>query len=143
MGMTSAPHSRGNPLDVIVVGGGIGGLSVADALASAGHQVRVLEQSPAFGEVGAGLQLGPNATRILREWGLLDEVIAAGVLPRRLVLKDALDGSELTHLDLGRDFLSRYEAPTSSSTAVTCLTSSTVPASALASIWSPTRRSSG
>ncbi len=109
--MTTSPAQRSARPDVIVVGGGIGGLSSGYALASAGRQVRVLEQSPAFGEVGAGLQLGPNATRILREWGLLDEVIAAGVLPRRLVLKDALDGSELTHLDLGRDFLSRYGAP--------------------------------
>jgi 3-hydroxybenzoate 6-monooxygenase len=97
--------------DVIAVGGGIGGLSSGYALARAGRQVRVLEQSPAFGELGAGLQLGPNATRILREWGLLDEVTAAGVLPRRLVLRDALDGRELTHLDLGRDFRTRYGAP--------------------------------
>ncbi len=109
--MTTDSAQRATHSDVIVVGGGIGGLSCGYALASAGRQVRVLEQSPAFGEVGAGLQLGPNATRILREWGLLDEVIAAGVLPRRLVLKDALDGSELTHLDLGQDFLHRYGAP--------------------------------
>ncbi|GAA5156445.1 FAD-dependent monooxygenase [Amycolatopsis dongchuanensis] len=97
--------------DVVVVGGGIGGLANALALASAGHRVRVLEQAPAFAEVGAGLQLAPNATRILREWGLLDEVVARGVLPRRLVLKDALDGAELTSLDLGRDFVDRYGAP--------------------------------
>ncbi len=109
--MNTAPEQRATQSDVVVVGGGIGGLSCGYALASAGRQVRVLEQSPAFGELGAGLQLGPNATRILREWGLLDEVIAAGVLPRRLVLKDALDGTELTHLDLGQDFLRRYGAP--------------------------------
>jgi len=109
--MNTAPADRAASPDVIVVGGGIGGLSSAYALAAAGRRVRVLEQSPAFGEVGAGLQLGPNATRILREWGLLDEVTAAGVLPRRLVLKDALDGSELTDLGLGQDFLDRYGAP--------------------------------
>jgi 3-hydroxybenzoate 6-monooxygenase len=109
--MTTVPARRAADQDVIVVGGGIGGLSSAYALAAAGRRVRVLEQAPTFAEVGAGLQLGPNATRILREWGLLDEVIAAGVLPRRLVLKDALDGSELTHLDLGQDFLGRYGAP--------------------------------
>jgi len=109
--MNTASASRAAGPDVIVVGGGIGGLSTAYALATAGRRVRVLEQSPSFGELGAGLQLAPNATRILREWGLLDEVIAAGVLPRRLVLKDALDGSELTHLDLGQDFRDRYGAP--------------------------------
>jgi 2-polyprenyl-6-methoxyphenol hydroxylase-like FAD-dependent oxidoreductase len=58
-----------------------------------------------------GLQLAPNATRILRQWDLLDDVIAAGVLPRRLVLKDAVDGTELTSLELGEDFVRRYGAP--------------------------------
>jgi 3-hydroxybenzoate 6-monooxygenase len=98
-------------VDVVVVGGGIGGLAAANALARVGASVRVLEQAPEFGEVGAGLQLAPNATRILREWGLLDEVVEAGVLPRRLVLRDALDGGELTHLDLGDAFRRRYGAP--------------------------------
>ena len=97
--------------DVVVVGGGIGGLANAYALATAGHKVRVLERAAEFAEVGAGLQIAPNATRILREWGLLDEVVEAGVLPRRLVFKDALDGRELTHLDLGEEFVARYGAP--------------------------------
>lgn len=102
----SAPET-----DVVVVGGGIGGLANAYALTVAGHSVRLLEQAPEFGEVGAGLQLAPNATRILREWGLLDEVVARGVLPRRLLCRDAVDGTELTHLDLGEDFQARYGAP--------------------------------
>jgi 3-hydroxybenzoate 6-monooxygenase len=97
--------------DVVIVGGGIGGLSNAYTLARAGHHVRVLERSPEFTEVGAGLQMAPNATRILREWGLLEEVIEAGVLPRRLVFNDAVDGSTLTHLDLGEGFRQRYGAP--------------------------------
>lgn len=97
--------------DVVIVGGGIGGLANAYALATSGHRVRLLEQAAEFGEVGAGLQLGPNATRILDDWGLLDEVVAKGVLPRRLVFRDAVDGSELTHLDLGEGFVARYHAP--------------------------------
>lgn len=97
--------------EVLVVGGGIGGLAAAFAQARAGRSVRVLERSPEFGEVGAGLQLGPNATRALAAWGLLDRVVAAGVLPRRLVFRDALTGEELTHLDLGEEFRRRYGAP--------------------------------
>jgi salicylate hydroxylase len=96
--------------DVVVVGGGIGGLGSALALTRAGERVRVLEQAPQFGEVGAGLQMAPNATRILRSWGLLDEVVERGVLPRRLVMRDAVDGSELSHLDL-TDADRRYGAP--------------------------------
>jgi 2-polyprenyl-6-methoxyphenol hydroxylase-like FAD-dependent oxidoreductase len=97
-------------VDVVVVGGGIGGLGSALALARAGYAVRVLEQEPEFGEVGAGLQMAPNATRVLRSWDLLDEVVDLGVTPRRLVMRDALDGSELTHLDLA-DTARRYGAP--------------------------------
>lgn len=100
-----------NDVDVVVVGGGIGGLANAYALGRAGHRVKVLERAAEFAEVGAGLQMAPNATRILREWGILDEVIEAGVMPARLVFKDAIDGSELTHLDFGEDFVARYGAP--------------------------------
>jgi 2-polyprenyl-6-methoxyphenol hydroxylase-like FAD-dependent oxidoreductase len=100
----------GEPVDVVVVGGGIGGLASAIALRRAGRKVRVLEQASRFGEVGAGLQIAPNATRILRAWGLLDEVIARGVLPRRLVMRDAVEGGELTYLDLA-DAQRRYGAP--------------------------------
>lgn len=70
-----------NTPDVIVVGGGIGGLSAAFALTRQGLTVRVLERSAEFGEVGAGLQLAPNCTRILNEYGLLDEAKSLGVVP--------------------------------------------------------------
>ena len=92
--------------DVIVVGGGIGGLAAALRLSQLGLTVRVLEQAAEFGEVGAGLQIAPNCTRILDELGLLDEVVSLGVLPDHMVMKDAVDGSELTRLDL-RDLRDR------------------------------------
>jgi salicylate hydroxylase len=96
--------------ELVVVGGGIGGLATALAVARTGRAVRVLERSARFGEIGAGLQLAPNATRVLDRLGLLDRVREVGVLPRRLVMADALDGSELTALDL-TDFPERYGAP--------------------------------
>jgi salicylate hydroxylase len=96
--------------DVIVVGGGIGGLSAAFALARKGLSVRVLERSAEFGEVGAGIQIAPNCTRILNSYGLLDEARSLGVLPVSMVMKDALDGTVLTSLDL-KDMERRYGTP--------------------------------
>ena len=96
---------------VVVVGGGIGGLAAAYALRTKGCDVTVLERAAAFGEVGAGLQIGPNAARILQRWGLLDELLAHGVTPGNLVLKDAVSGAELTRQDLGEEFRNRYGAP--------------------------------
>ncbi|MCW2890486.1 MAG: 3-hydroxybenzoate 6-hydroxylase [Streptosporangiaceae bacterium] len=96
--------------DVVIVGGGIGGVASALALTHAGLRVRVLEQAAEFGEIGFGLQLAPNATRILRSWGLLGEVVEQGVLPGRLVMRDALDGTDLTYLDLAATER-RYGAP--------------------------------
>ncbi|GAA4479756.1 3-hydroxybenzoate 6-hydroxylase [Rhodococcus olei] len=98
-----------NP-DIVVAGGGIGGLSSAFALARLGLRVRVLEQAQEFGEVGAGIQLAPNCTRILDAYGLLEKAKARGVVPDRMVMRDAVDGSELTSLDL-RDLERRYGFP--------------------------------
>jgi 3-hydroxybenzoate 6-monooxygenase len=96
--------------DTLIVGGGIGGLSAALCLARLGAGVTVLERSKTFAEVGAGIQLAPNATRILRRLGVLEKIMPAAVLPRRLVLADAIDARELTSLDL-TDFPARYGAP--------------------------------
>ncbi|WP_406314146.1 FAD-dependent oxidoreductase [Streptomyces sp. NBC_00118] len=96
--------------DVIVVGGGLGGLGVAFSLTRQGHSVRVLESAPAFGEVGAGIQLAPNCTRILDDYGLLEEARRLGVVPDSMVMRDAVDGAELTRLDL-RDLEKRYGYP--------------------------------
>lgn len=107
--MNSAATTARQP-DVLVVGGGIGGLSAACALARQGLRVRVLERAKEFGEVGAGLQIAPNCTRILAEYGLLEEARSLGVVPEHMVMRDALDSRELTRLDL-RDLERRYGFP--------------------------------
>lgn len=96
---------------LLVVGGGIGGLAAALAAARAGWQARVLEQAPHLTEVGAGLQMGPNVTRRLRDWGLLQAVQALSCRPEALVARDAFTGAELGYLPLGDAFEARYGAP--------------------------------
>src|SRR5450631_2962986 len=63
---------------LIIVGGGIGGLTAALALHRAGIEVAVHERAPAFTEIGAGLSLWPNATRVLQSLGVLEQVLAEG-----------------------------------------------------------------
>ena len=58
------------PLKIVVVGGGLGGLTAANALAQAGFEVEVREQADRLGEVGAGVQVSPNALKVLRALGL-------------------------------------------------------------------------
>jgi salicylate hydroxylase len=93
---------------VVVAGGGIGGLACALALARAGVTVDVLEQSSAFGEVGAGIQLGPNAVRVLDAWGLSEELQGCAAYPEGLRVRDARSAATLGHLRLGAMCRARY-----------------------------------
>nr|WP_157398378.1 MULTISPECIES: FAD-dependent monooxygenase [Ramlibacter] len=95
----------------MVAGGGIAGLAAALAGRAAGWQVRLYEQATGFAEVGAGLQLGPNATRVLEPWGVLARPELRPFEPPRLSVRDALDGRELGSLRLGATARERYGSP--------------------------------
>ena len=93
---------------ILIIGGGIGGLAAARALSLKGRRVHVLEQAAAFGEIGAGLQLAPNALRALERLQLLDRVGRDAVFPRQLLMMDALSGERITAVELGPKFKERY-----------------------------------
>jgi salicylate hydroxylase len=94
----------------LIAGAGIGGLAAALALQRAGLSSQVWEQARTFGEVGAGIQMGPNVTRILQRWGLGPALQQVAVQPQALVSADAVTGHELGRLDL-QDAGARYGAP--------------------------------
>jgi salicylate hydroxylase len=96
---------------VLIAGAGMGGLSAAIASARAGWQPRVFEQAASFTEAGAGIQLGPNATRVLEAWGLGSALAQVAAFPPRLAVRSADSGSLLAQLPLGTSALERYGAP--------------------------------
>lgn len=95
----------------LIAGGGIGGMAAALACAHAGWQVRLFERSAEFSEVGAGIQIGPNVTRVLQAWGMDQALRAAAAFPSRLVVRDAISGRELGAIALGQAAVQRYGAP--------------------------------
>jgi len=96
---------------ILVAGGGIGGLTAALALARAGFDVTVLEKAARLGEVGAGIQLGPNAFRAFDALGVGDTMRGMAIYVDRLRLMDALTAEEVCHIDLGADFRARFGNP--------------------------------
>jgi salicylate hydroxylase len=98
-------------LRAIVVGAGIGGLTAAVSLARAGCEVTVVERAARFGEIGAGIQLAPNATRVLGHLGLLDAVAAQAARPSHWSFRTWSDGSEITRYLLGREAEAEFGAP--------------------------------
>ena len=94
----------------LVAGAGIGGLAAALALARHGFRVDVFERAPALHELGAGLQLTPNATRALRALGVLEAVSALATAPRAVRVLRGADGGELAHLPVD-DAEQRWGAP--------------------------------
>ena len=98
-------------LQVAVIGGGIGGLSAALALLKAGCDVHVYEQAPQFGEIGAGVQISPNASRLLYRLGLKQAMDACGVRPTSVHQRRWDDGRTLQRAPLGPDIEAAFGAP--------------------------------
>lgn len=98
-------------LPIIIAGGGIGGLAAAIGLAQKGQRSLVLERAPELGEIGAGIQLGPNAFHAFDYLGVGDEARAMAVYVDNLRLMDAIDGTEITRIPLDEAFRTRFKNP--------------------------------
>ncbi len=104
--MTASPSSP-----VLIAGGGIAGLAAALALARKGQASQVFERAATFSELGAGVQLGPNAVWVLRELGLLPAVQALACQPQALHIRSARSGRSLSRMLLGAGMVQRYGLP--------------------------------
>ena len=97
---------------ILIAGGGIGGLAAALALAQKGFECTVLEQGTKFGEIGAGIQIGPNAFQMFERLGIDDAISALTFFPEFLIMRDSTSGAELTRIAVGSPaFRARYKHP--------------------------------
>lgn len=96
---------------ILIVGGGLGGLAAALALARHGQSARVLEGAQAFGAIGYGIQFGPNVFHVLDRIGVSDAVLEKADSPPALLMFDALNGKEVTRVPTGASFRGRFKYP--------------------------------
>lgn len=96
---------------VVIAGAGVAGLTAALAFAERGYRIKLFEQAQHLEAAGAGIQLSPNATRILRQFGVLDRLLPTAVRPEAVVLKDAVTLRELARVPLGHVAETRWGAP--------------------------------
>jgi 3-hydroxybenzoate 6-monooxygenase len=94
----TATHSDSR---ILIAGGGIGGLAAAFVLGRAGHAVTVLEQAAEFGEIGAGIQLGPNIFRMFAYLGLTEKINSLAYFPPAMGMRDVRTGEQVVRLEMG------------------------------------------
>ena len=90
-----------NSSSLLIAGGGIGGLAAAFVLGRAGHAVTVLEQAQVFGEIGAGIQLGPNIFRMLDYLGLTEHINQVAYFPPAMGMRDVRTGEQVVRVEMG------------------------------------------
>ncbi len=95
---------------IVIVGGGIGGLSTALACGYRDLPVQLIERNKVFSEVGAGIQISPNIVRLLEGWGLKEGLDALACFPSQLEIRSALNANILGRLPLGERAVKRYGA---------------------------------
>ena len=96
---------------VLIVGGGIGGMAAALAFARNGISSCVLEQASKFGEIGAGIQLGPNVFRMFDYLGVREQIDEDAVRVEKLIMKDSLSAETITEVPLIGAFAERFGNP--------------------------------
>ena len=96
---------------ILIVGGGLGGLTTALALAKRGRPSRVLEGALEFGAIGYGIQFGPNVFHVFDHLGLMEQVLAVSDSPPAVSMFDALTGRELIRVPTGASFRARFKYP--------------------------------
>src|SRR5688572_7705333 len=96
---------------ILIVGGGLGGLTTALALARRGIESRVLEGAPEFGAIGYGIQFGPNVFHVLDPLGVTGAVMDKADCPPALLMRDAFTGDELVRISTGNSFRARFKHP--------------------------------
>ncbi|WP_291354391.1 3-hydroxybenzoate 6-monooxygenase [Acinetobacter sp. UBA3106] len=98
-------------MPILVAGGGIGGFAAALALAKRGFKIQVFEQAPEIGEIGAGIQLGPNAFNAFDALGIGDRAHARAVYTDYMVMHDAIDEYQVGRIETDEKFIQRFGNP--------------------------------
>lgn len=97
--------------EIIIVGGGIGGLAAALSLAKIGKDVCVLEQASEIAEIGAGIQLGPNVYKMFERLEIVEEINAISSFPDGLMMRDCMTGEKVIEIPAGDQFKDRFGFP--------------------------------